>query len=223
MSFDFGGVLGLEVRHNLLDIRQQALKRTMDVLLVLFGGLIISPLLTFLVILVLIDSKGNPFYGQVRIGKGGKKFVALKFRTMVKNAEVVLDDCLEKNPELRKEWEATFKLKNDPRITKVGQFLRKYSLDEFPQLLNVLRGEMSLVGPRPIVDDEVRHYGDTFAPYTRVRPGITGMWQVSGRSDTAYIERVRLDEYYIRNWSIWLDIHILIKTFFVVLRKKGAY
>ncbi len=222
-SFDFGGVLGLEVRHNLLDIRQQALKRTMDILLVSLGGLIISPLLILLIILVVIDSKGSPFYGQTRIGRGGKKFKALKFRSMVRDADVILKDYLEKHPELRKEWEATFKLKNDPRVTRLGRFIRKYSLDEFPQLLNVLRGEMSLVGPRPIVDDEVNHYGDTFNPYTWVRPGITGMWQVSGRSDTAYAERVHLDEYYVRNWSIWLDIYILIKTFAAVIRKEGAY
>ncbi len=223
MSFDFGGVLGLEVRHNLLDIRQQALKRTMDVLLVLLGGLIISPLLIFLTALVMIDSKGSPFYGQIRIGKGGKKFKALKFRSMVRDADVILKDYLETHPELQEEWKATFKLKNDPRITRLGRFIRKFSLDEFPQLINVLKGEMSLVGPRPIVDDEVHHYGDLFNPYTWVRPGMTGMWQVSGRSDTAYTERVHLDEYYVRNWSIWLDIYILIKTIFVVLRKKGAY
>lgn len=222
-SFDFGGVLGLEVRHNLLDIRQQALKRTMDILLVSIGSLVISPLLILLIIMVMIDSKGSPFYGQTRIGRGGKKFKALKFRSMVRDADIILKDYLEKHPELRKEWDATFKLKNDPRVTRLGKFIRKYSLDEFPQLLNVLKGEMSLVGPRPIVDDEVNHYGDTFNPYTWVRPGITGMWQVSGRSDTAYTERVHLDEYYVRNWSIWLDIYILIKTFAAVLRKEGAY
>ncbi len=195
----------------------------MDILLVSIGSLVISPLLILLIIMVMIDSKGSPFYGQTRIGRGGKKFKALKFRSMVRDADIILKDYLEKHPELRKEWDATFKLKNDPRVTRLGKFIRKYSLDEFPQLLNVLKGEMSLVGPRPIVDDEVNHYGDTFNPYTWVRPGITGMWQVSGRSDTAYTERVHLDEYYVRNWSIWLDIYILIKTFAAVLRKEGAY
>lgn len=222
-SFDFGGVLGLEVRHNLLDIRQQTLKRAMDILLVSIGGLIISPFLLLIALLVMLDSHGSLFYGQSRIGKGGRKFKALKFRTMVKDADLKLKDYLEKNPEMRKEWATTFKLKNDPRVTKLGSFLRKYSLDEFPQLINVLKGEMSLVGPRPIVDDEVNHYGDSFDPYTWVRPGITGMWQVSGRSDTEYKKRVHLDEYYVRNWSLWLDIHILARTFVAVLKKEGAY
>ena len=142
---------------------------------------------------------------------------------MVKDADLKLKDYLEKNPELRKEWETAFKLKRDPRVTKIGRFLRKYSLDEFPQLINVLKGEMSLVGPRPIVDDEVDHYGDSFDPYTWVRPGITGMWQVSGRSDTEYKKRIHLDEYYVRNWSLWLDIHILARTLTAVIKKDGAY
>lgn len=223
MSFDFGGVLGLEVRHSLFDPLQQAVKRLLDIFIVIVGGLVASPILVTLVVLLFFDTKGSVLYGHSRLGKGGKKFLAWKFRTMVKDADRKLQEYLARNPELREEWETTQKLRNDPRVTPIGRILRRYSLDELPQLINVLKGEMSLVGPRPIVEDEVRHYGDLFDPYTWVRPGITGMWQVSGRSDTSYAQRVSLDEYYVRNWSIWLDIHILVRTALVVLSRKGAY
>lgn len=223
ISFDFGGVLGLEVRHNLLDLRQRIFKRILDLGIVIFGGLIASPIILVILALAFFDTRGNPFYRQARIGKGGTRFFALKFRTMVANADTVLSNYLEKDPQLKKEWNENFKLKNDPRVTKIGHFLRKYSLDELPQLINVIKGEMSLVGPRPIVENEAHYYGDVLGPYTWVRPGITGLWQVSGRSDTTYAERVHLDEYYIRNWSIWLDIHVLVRTIIVVLRKEGAY
>lgn len=223
VSFDFGGVLGLEVRHNLLDLRQRIIKRILDLGIVIFGGVIAFPIIMIIFALVAFDTRGDPFYRQLRIGKWGKKFHAYKFRTMVKNADIVLMDYLERDPELKKEWSENFKLKNDPRVTRIGKFLRKYSLDELPQLINVIRGEMSLVGPRPIVDSEMHYYGDVLGPYTWVRPGITGLWQVSGRSDTTYAERVHLDEYYIRNWSIWLDIIVLVKTISVVLKREGAY
>lgn len=223
VSFDFGGVLGLEVRHNLLDLRQRIIKRILDLGIVIFGGLIASPIIIAIFALAIFDTRGDPFYRQLRIGKGGKKFYAYKFRTMVKNADIVLADYLERDPELKKEWSENFKLKNDPRVTRIGKFLRKYSLDELPQLINVIKGEMSLIGPRPIVDNEMHYYGDVLGPYTWVRPGITGLWQVSGRSDTTYAERVHLDEYYIRNWSIWLDIIVLVKTISVVLKREGAY
>ncbi len=222
-AFDFGGVLGLEVRHNLLDGGQQALKRIMDVVLVVFGGILISPALALIGLLLKLDSAGSVIFGHTRIGKGGKEFSAWKFRTMVADADAKLKEYLERNPDMRAEWEANHKLKNDPRVTWLGKILRRYSIDEFPQLWNVLSGEMSLVGPRPIVADEVRHYGDRFDPYTWVRPGITGLWQISGRNDTTYEERVSLDEYYVRNWSIWLDIYILARTIAIVLQKKGAY
>lgn len=223
VSFDFGGVLGLEVRHNLLDLRQRIIKRILDLSIVIIGGLIASPIIIAIFTLALFDTQGDPFYRQSRIGKGGRKFYAYKFRTMVKNADIVLMDYLERDPVLKKEWSENFKLKNDPRVTRIGKFLRKYSLDELPQLINVIKGEMSLIGPRPIVDNEMHYYGDVLGPYTWVRPGITGLWQVSGRSDTTYAERVHLDEYYIRNWSIWLDIIVLVKTISVVLKKEGAY
>jgi Undecaprenyl-phosphate galactose phosphotransferase WbaP len=223
MSFDFGGVLGLEVSHSLLNPFQQAVKRLLDIFIVIVGGIITSPILGFLVILLFFDTKGSVLYGHSRVGKGGKKFMAWKFRTMVKDADRKLQEYLDRYPDMRSEWESTHKLRSDPRVTPLGGILRRYSLDELPQLINVLKGEMSLVGPRPIVEDEVRHYGDLFDPYTWVRPGITGMWQVSGRSDTTYAQRVSLDEYYVRNWSIWLDLYILVRTVFVVLLRKGAY
>jgi len=223
VAFDFGGVLGLEVRHNLLDASQQVLKRVMDVSLVIIGGLIISPVLALIWLLLKMDSTGGVFYGHKRIGKGGREFTAWKFRTMVVDADLKLKEYLERNPESLAEWDATHKLKDDPRITWLGRILRRFSLDEFPQLWNVIKGEMSLVGPRPIVADEIHHYGNRFDPYTWVKPGMTGLWQVSGRNDTTYEERVSLDEYYVRNWSMWLDVYILARTVAIVLRRKGAY
>ncbi|MFQ5616094.1 MAG: exopolysaccharide biosynthesis polyprenyl glycosylphosphotransferase [Anaerolineales bacterium] len=220
---DLGGILGLDVRCNLLNPWERALKRVLDSVMVLVIGILISPLLFLLGTLVKLDSKGSVFYGHTRIGKNRRKFKAWKFQTMVSDADQVLDAYLAQNPGLRAEWETTHKLKNDPRVTRLGSILRKFSLDELPQLWNVLRCEMSLVGPRPIVEDEVKHYATRFKLYTRVLPGITGMWQVSGRNDTTYEERVRLDEYYVRNWSIWLDIYILIRTIWVVMGRDGAY
>ena len=170
-----------------------------------------------------MDSTGGVFYGHKRIGKGGREFTAWKFRTMVVDADLKLKEYLERNPESLAEWDATHKLKDDPRITWLGRILRRFSLDEFPQLWNVIKGEMSLVGPRPIVADEIHHYGNRFDPYTWVKPGMTGLWQVSGRNDTTYEERVSLDEYYVRNWSMWLDVYILARTVAIVLRRKGAY
>jgi lipopolysaccharide/colanic/teichoic acid biosynthesis glycosyltransferase len=142
---------------------------------------------------------------------------------MVQNADQVLEDYFQANPELRQEWRTERKLRYDPRVTRVGHFLRRTSLDELPQLWNVLRGEMSLVGPRPIVGEEIARYADTYKLYTRVLPGLTGLWQVSGRNNISYPERVNLDAYYVRNWSVWLDIYILLRTIWVVLTGDGAY
>jgi len=139
------------------------------------------------------------------------------------DAEQVLKELLRRDPEARAQWERDFKLKNDPRITRIGAFLRKTSLDEIPQLWNVVKGDMSLVGPRPIVTDEVERYGDKARYLFKVPPGITGLWQVSGRNDIDYEERVLLDEYYAKNWSLWLDIEVIIRTFGAVLKKQGAY
>jgi lipopolysaccharide/colanic/teichoic acid biosynthesis glycosyltransferase len=146
-----------------------------------------------------------------------------KFRTMLSNAEELLQQLLVRNPQLQTEWLKDHKLKDDPRITAVGRFLRKTSLDELPQLWNVVKGEMSLVGPRPIVSAEIEKFGESYDTYTRVPPGITGPWQVSGRNSLSYEERVRLNEHYVRNWSVWLDLFILFKTIRVVLTSDGAY
>ena len=220
---DLGGVLGLEVRQRLLLPAPRFVKRAIDVIVASVGGLLISPLLLVIALLIKLDSPGPVLYGHTRIGQGGRWFKAWKFRTMVKNADQVLKEYLEKHPELREEWERDQKLRNDPRVTRVGRLLRKSSLDELPQLWNVLRGEMSLVGPRPIVQDEVRKYGEKFALYAKVKPGMTGLWQVSGRNNTSYEERVSLDAYYVHNWSFWLDLYILARTLWVVISRNGAY
>jgi Undecaprenyl-phosphate galactose phosphotransferase WbaP len=220
---DCGGVVGLEVRRELLRRRARLTKRAMDYTLALGGGALILPWIAIIAALVKLGSRGPAFYGHPRIGEGGRIFRAWKFRTMVENADGILEQCLGADPELQAEWDAQHKLKNDPRVTKIGKFLRQTSLDELPQIWNVLRGEMSLVGPRPIVHHEVEKYAEEFDLYLKVRPGITGLWQVSGRSETTYDERVGMDGHYVRNWSVWLDVYLLAKTVGVVLRKQGAY
>jgi Undecaprenyl-phosphate galactose phosphotransferase WbaP len=223
-AFDLSSYSGLEMQWRLFnDISGRRIKRLLDIVLVISGSLLIFPFLLLLAIIVKLDSPGSVFYGHTRIGRDKRKFKAWKFRTMVPNADKLLSDYLEKDSELRKEWEASYKLRNDPRITRVGRILRKLSLDELPQIWNVLVGEMSLVGPRPIVKDEIKCYGDVFDMYAYVRPGITGLWQVSGRNDSSYDYRVRLDKYYISNWSIWLDMYIIALTVKAVFTRKGAY
>jgi Undecaprenyl-phosphate galactose phosphotransferase WbaP len=175
-----------------------------------------------LVILVKLDSPGPAFYGHRRLGEGGKHFRCWKFRTMHTDAEQRLDEYLQGNPNLRAEWKQNFKLRDDPRVTRIGRFLRKTSLGELPQLWNVLRGQMSLVGPRPIVDAEVPRYGTVYELYQRIRPGISGLWQVSGRSDTNHAQRVKLDAYYVHNWSVWLDLVVLASTLRCVVPGQGA-
>jgi lipopolysaccharide/colanic/teichoic acid biosynthesis glycosyltransferase len=162
-------------------------------------------------------------YSQPRIGKDRRVFRAWKFRTMMPEADGLLEEFLERNPARRLEWRVNRKLQNDPRLTPVGRFLRQFSLDELPQLWNVFAGQMSLTGPRPIAADELVRYGEGIELYTKVLPGITGLWQVSGRSDTTYDERVRLDEYYVRNWSVWMDLWILGRTLRCVITRRGAY
>jgi len=197
--------------------------RILDLLLILLATPYI--ILAFLVITVLIkfDSPGPVFYRQTRIGRFGRKFYIYKFRTMVQNADQILRNYLDSSPELKAQWLATHKLKQDPRVTRLGTMLRKSSLDELPQLWNIIVGDMSLIGPRPIVEAEVEKYGKCFDLYVQVRPGLTGLWQVSGRNDTTYEHRVKLDEYYVRNKSLKFDLQILWQTLFVVLRKTGAY
>ncbi len=220
---DMGGILGLDLRHNLLQPSARWLKRGLDLVGVLMGGLLLLPFLGLLALLIRLDSPGPVIFAHERLGKDGRRFRALKFRTMVQNADQVLCKALEQNPALKAEWERDHKLRRDPRITRLGVWLRRTSLDELPQLWNVLVGEMSLVGPRPIVQAEVERYGDRFSLYTQVLPGMTGLWQVSGRNDTTYAERVALDTYYVRNWSPWLDFYLLARTVWAVLWSKGAY
>ena len=200
-----------------------ATKRAKDVVLATVGGLAMLPLLGLVALLVKLTSKGPVLYGHTRRGYGGRTFTCWKFRTMVCNGEEVLEEHFGKHPETRQEWEQHLKLRDDPRVTRLGRFLRKTSIDELPQLWNVLRGEMSLVGPRPIVDDEIPMYGDVYRLYAAVRPGITGLWQVSGRNNTTYPERVQFDSHYVRNWSLWLDLVILGRTVGTVVRADGAY
>ena len=216
-------LLALEIQNELASPVNQAVKRMLDVIGVGLGGLLISPFVGLLALAVVLDSRGPVFYGHRRVGKDGRVFKAWKFRTMVPGADKILERHLAQNPALRAEWEATQKLREDPRVTRVGKFLRRYSLDELPQLWNILAGEMSLVGPRPIVTEEIPKYGKAFELYKMVTPGLTGYWQVSGRSDTSYEYRVELDDYYVRNWSVWLDLVILLRTPGAVLKSDGAY
>lgn len=220
---DLGGILSLEIRQRLLMPFPRLVKRVMDTGIAVSAGVLLLPLIMLLALLIRLESPGAAFYGHTRIGRGERRFRAWKFRSMVRDADKVLQQYLEQHPELRQEWEESQKLRDDPRITRVGRWLRKTSLDELPQLWNVLVGEMSLVGPRPVVEEEVARYGDLFETYLQVRPGLTGLWQVSGRNDTTYEERVRLDAYYVRNWSPWLDVYILARTVLVVVGRKGAY
>jgi exopolysaccharide production protein ExoY len=197
-------------------------KRLLDVVGALVLGLVFAPLIV--VIVCLMRWRGEPvIYRHRRVGRGGQIFCCLKFRTMIPNADQALRDLLESNPELQAEWTRDHKLRNDPRVTSLGRFLRRTSLDELPQLLNVLRGEMSLVGPRPVVREELLRYGRNVATYLAAKPGITGLWQVTGRNNTDYRRRVVLDTYYVRNQNLILDLYILAKTTGVVLGGKGAY
>lgn len=225
-AVDMNGVLGLQVRHRLLNPGRRALKRALDLMLITLAAPLLVPLFAGIALAIKLDptgGKGPVTYRQQRIGRGGEHFTIVKFRSMVPDADAKLAQYLADHPELRDQWHKDHKLKDDPRITRVGRFLRKTSLDEFAQLLNVVKGDMSLVGPRPIVDDEVEKYGRVFELYKQVSPGITGIWQTSGRNDVSYDERVRMDTYYVRNWSVWLDISLLTKTIMTVLVRRGAY
>ena len=199
-------------------------KTAFDYILTLVGAVFISPLLAYIAYRIKKEDPGPVFFAHTRIGKDGNPFPCYKFRSMVVNSQEMLQKYLAENPAAREEWERDFKLKDDPRVTPIGKFLRSTSLDELPQIFNVLRGEMSLVGPRPVIQEELdKYYGETAKLYCTVKPGITGLWQVSGRSDIGYDERVALDATYIKYRSMWGDIVILWKTIGVVLMKKGAY
>jgi len=220
---DLGGAMGLEFSQRLLMPWAGFAKRLVDLFLVLATAAVSLPFVLLIAAAIRLTSPGPVFYKQVRYGRNGQTFVAWKFRSMVSNAAEVLDVSLRADPALRLEWERDRKLRHDPRITPVGRLLRRTSLDELPQIWNVLTGQMSVVGPRPIVAGEISLYGRDFDLYKQVRPGITGLWQVSGRNNVSYQERVRLDTYYIRNWSPWLDLYILARTVSAVLLARGAY
>jgi Undecaprenyl-phosphate galactose phosphotransferase WbaP len=215
-------VLLLNVKNNLENPFARALKRGLDIVLSGLALLLLWPLFAY-VAFQIRKTKGPVFYGHERIGKDGKKFACYKFRTMVPDADQTLKQLLESCPDSRSEWEQDFKLKNDPRITPIGNFLRRSSLDELPQLWNVFIGEMSLVGPRPVTEEELPKYGDKLEFYLATRPGITGLWQVSGRNDVSYEVRTHLDAWYVKNWNVWYDIVILFKTVHVVIGEHGAY
>ena len=216
-------LLILRLKNNLARPLNRIVKTIFDYVLTLVGTICISPILLLIAAWIYHDSPGPVIFKHTRIGKDGKPFPCYKFRSMCVDAKEKLAELLANDPAAREEWERDFKLKNDPRITKSGAFLRKTSLDELPQIFNVLKGEMSLVGPRPIIQEELERYGEFVGDYLMVKPGITGMWQVSGRSDIEYAERVQLDTWYVRNWSVWIDVVLLFKTFAVVLMRKGAY
>lgn len=218
-----GHIVMFRMRNNLKNKWNRFLKYTFDWLLTVAGTILISPVLLSIALWIHMDSPGPVIFKHKRIGKNGRPFYCYKFRSMVQNADVKLQELLKTDPRALREWKRGFKLKSDPRITRSGSFLRRTSLDELPQIFNVLKGEMSLVGPRPIIADEIPYYGKYIEDYYMVRPGITGMWQTSGRSDTGYRERVALDSWYVRNWNIWFDIVLLWRTMKVVAGRKGAY
>jgi len=203
---------------------RRILQQSFNALLALLLLPLLLPLIALFAILIKRESPGSVFYAHDRVGQDGKTIPVLKFRSMYADAKERLDKMLASDPAIKEEWEKNFKLKDDPRITKIGAFLRKTSLDELPQIFNVLKGEMNFVGPRPVVEEEIeRYYKEDAQYYFMVKPGITGLWQVSGRSDTDYDYRIATDKWYVSNWSLWLDIVILFKTVKTVLKRDGAY
>jgi Undecaprenyl-phosphate galactose phosphotransferase WbaP len=220
---DFAGTFAVEIKYNLLDPWALRTKRGLDLVATLSGGIVIFPLLLMLALLIYVESGWPVFYTARRMGKDGKLFSCVKFRTMVSDADALLQTMLEEDANFREEYSKYHKLRDDPRVTRIGRILRKTSMDELPQIWNVLRGEMSLVGPRPYLPRESEEIGITQREILRVLPGITGPWQVSGRNRTFFSERVRMDARYVHDWSIWLDILLLTRTVKTVLFDREAY
>ena len=218
---DVHGTLAIETNYHLLNKQETIIKRVFDMLLSLLLLLVTWPIFIFMALLVRIDSKGPILYTQKRLGQDGELFDSYKFRTMYENADEILQELLEKDDDARQEYQIYHKLTQDPRVTHVGKFLRRFSLDEMPQFINVLKGNMNLIGPRSYLPRELPAMGTSANVILKVRPGITGWWQVMGRNATSFKERLQLDEYYISNWSIWLDIYIVIKTVWVLIRAEG--
>ncbi|PQO45423.1 undecaprenyl-phosphate galactose phosphotransferase WbaP [Blastopirellula marina] len=220
---------GVRLQSRCPDTFRCMVKRAFDLFVAITALTLLSPFLVAIILLIRLGSPGPVFYGQKRVGRFGSEFTAWKFRTMRVNADQFLEECLQNNKALREEWEATHKLKSDPRVTWVGRFLRKTSLDELPQLWNILVGQMSVVGPRPIVNSEqydrtyIVDYPNAYAAYVSVRPGLTGMWQISCRNRGTYEMRIHWDMYYIHNWSLWLDLYITLRTVRTVFLREGAY
>ncbi len=220
-TVDLHGTLAIETNYHLLNKRETVIKRILDMFLTILMLLFTWPIFIILALLVRFDSKGPILYTQKRLGQHGKTFDSFKFRTMYNNADTKLDELLESDPEAKKEYAEYHKLVNDPRVTPVGKVLRRYSLDELPQLINVVKGDMNLIGPRSYLPRELPTMGEYSKIILKVKPGLTGWWQVMGRNATSFKERLRLDEYYISNWSIWLDIYIIIKTIWVLITGQG--
>jgi exopolysaccharide production protein ExoY len=198
-------------------------KRGLDITLAVLGLVLLAPLILALVIVLKLTDSGPLLYGHRRVGFGGREFRCWKFRTMVVNGDTVLEQYLRKHPAKAALWNEQRKLVDDPRVTPLGAVLRKLSLDELPQLLNVLTGEMSLVGPRPVVREELAYYASSARHYLSARPGLSGLWQISGRSNTTYLERVQLDRFYVMNWSLWMDLRIIFMTIPAVVMSRGAH
>jgi undecaprenyl-phosphate galactose phosphotransferase len=214
----------MNIRNNLKSAPNRFIKRLFDITVSVSSLPLLLPVIGIIGALIRLETPGPAIYAHDRVGKDGKTFRCYKFRTMHRDAEERLKEMIENNDEVRDEWEKNWKLKDDPRITSIGRFLRGTSLDELPQLFNVIRGEMSLVGPRPVTRHELEtNYRDMGKVCFSVPPGISGLWQVSGRSNTDYWRRVKLDAWYIMNWSLWFDIVILFKTIRVVMKREGAY
>ncbi len=219
----YGSLVSLDVHHRLLDPWAQAFKRIVDVILSTSAILLLSPLFLVMALLIRLDSTGPVFYRQVRLGKRGRSFTLFKFRTMYQEADQLLAATLARDASQKQEWDTYQKLKCDPRITRAGRLIRRFSLDELAQLWNVLRGEMSLVGPRPLMPFQQQIYGPQYQHYVRVLPGISGLWQINGRNHTSFNRRADFDMEYVITWSIWLDIYIMVRTVWVVLRRDGAF
>ena len=223
----FGPVLqgDRRISRSLESLDGELFKRLFDILFSLSVLILFAPVYLLLAFSIALSSSGPIFYVQERVGKNRKRFYCLKFRTMVENADDILLEIMENSPHLRQEFEDNFKLKQDPRITWIGRFLRMTSLDEFPQFWNVLKGDMSVVGPRPLVEEELPRYGRHINKILTIRPGITGLWQVSGRNDIPYPRRVQIDLYYANDKNLWMDMWIIFKTIGVVIfpKNNGAY
>ena len=218
----FDGLAALEMVNQRRMRALRAEKWILDHMLAVVAFVLLSPFFLIVPLLIKLTSRGPVFYRQARLGKKGRPIRVWKFRSMYADADERLQSILDSDPARRAEWEANFKLADDPRVTPLGRFLRKTSIDEFPQLFNVFVGDMALVGPRPIVEKEVSYYGAAYETFSSVKPGITGLWQASGRSDTDYARRVALDTYYVLNWSPWMDVWILFRTVGAVLFMRGA-